>query len=141
MKLTALWCAALAFCLTWFPVSPASATTTGQMYFACGPLAEKSFKADSASDLICMTYFGGVRDKALTACRTLKSMKDQSPKLKMEAEVVRQLSIGLFAAGALDDIKPAIQHFVNKIQGQPERWKFRADKAVLESIQAIAPCE
>jgi len=47
----------------------------------------------------------------------------------------------LYGVCELDGLESAIQHFVNKIKNEPERWEGRPDQAVLESLQAIKPCD
>lgn len=117
----------------------AHALSTGSLYKHCNKYAERSFEYDEVTDAMCLSYFAAVRDFGVSMCRGWKKVSDetQSTEAKVQIESFRSME----GVGDLKNVNAAIQHYVNKMKNEPERWDYRADFGVLESLQAIAPCE
>jgi len=117
----------------------AYASTNGDIYKYCRKYADRYFQFEESSDVICFSYFAGIRDFGRSICQGWKKVSDQtqSTEAKVQIESFRSMD----GVGDLKNIDAVVQHYVNKMKNEPERWDFRADYAVLESLQAIAPCK
>ena len=119
--------------------TPAHAITNGSMYKNCKKFADRSFEYSEPTDAMCLSYFAAIRDSGATICVGWKLVADNTNELdaKIQISEFRRME----GVGDQADLNAAIQHYVNAMQEDPERWKWRADMGVLESLQAIAPCE
>ncbi|MDB4852977.1 hypothetical protein OAI23_05785 [Alphaproteobacteria bacterium] len=88
---------------------------------------------------MCLSYFAAIRDLGNTICTSYEIVADATDDLDVKIQIIgfRQTE----GVGKTADLKAAIQHYVNTMQKDPDRWKWRADTGVLQSLQAIAPCE
>ena len=117
-----------------------NAASVGSVYKMCKNYADNSFNYEIPSDAVCVAYFSAIRDRGATVCDDLKpflTAEDFDVNEKGAFAFVQQY----YGVGELDSLEAAIQHFVNKMKNEPEQWKNRPDQPVLESLQAIKPCE
>ena len=117
----------------------AHAITNGDIYKHCKKYADRSFQYEETSDIICISYFAGIRDFGRSICKGWKKVSDQTQSTEAKEQI--KIFLSMEGVGELKNLDAALQHYVNKMKNEPERWDFRADYAVLESLQAIAPCE
>ena len=117
----------------------AHAITNGDIYKHCKKYADRSFQYEETSDIICISYFAGIRDFGRSICKGWKKVSDQTQSTEAKEQI--KIFLSMEGVGDLKNLDAALQHYVNKMKNEPERWDFRADYAVLESLQAIAPCE
>ena len=118
----------------------ANAASVGDTYKICKNYADNGFNYEKPTDAACIAYFGAIRDRGASVCDDMKSLLTDE-----DLDINEQHAFGfvqkIYGVGELGDMNSAIQHFVNKMKNEPERWEYRADQAVLESVQAMAPCE
>jgi len=117
----------------------AYASTNGDIYKYCRKYADRSFQFEESSDVICFSYFAGIRDFGRSICKGWKKVSDQTQSTEAKEQI--KIFLSMEGVGDLKNLDAALQHYVNKMKNEPERWDFRADYAVLESLQAIAPCK
>ena len=122
--------------------SNVEAIPVGDIYKFCKNYDDNGFEYEEPTDAICIAYFSGIRDMGVSVCRELESTIN-SEALDAYGQGKRAFSTvqKFFGVGELGDMTPAIQYYVNKIKNEPEWWEYRADLAVLESLQVMAPCE
>ena len=117
----------------------AHALTTGEVYKHCNKYAERSFEYSEPTDAVCISYFAGIRDSGASICKGWKIVLENTQSIERKIQIERFRSME--GVGDIESYHPAIQHFVNRMQNEPENWKYSGDFGVKESLQKIAPCE
>lgn len=117
----------------------ANAATNGDIYKFCKKYADRSFEYKEPTDLVCVGYFGAVRDFGQTICNTW--LKQAENAQLTEAKIEIKLFLRMHGISSPIDMNAAIQSYINTMQKYPQLWAKQADFNVQESIQALAPCE
>lgn len=118
---------------------PAHAIDNGSLYKDCKKLADRSFQVAALTDIVCVTYFRGVLDNALSLCDSWGSTAElQQPGERRDTIEMFRKSEGVASEV---NIEAAVQIYVNKLEKKPEKWTYRADYEVLTSLQQLAPCK
>lgn len=118
----------------------ANAATVGDTYKICKDYADNGFKYEKITDGLCVAYFSAIRDWGATVCAEMKPLLTSDDLDNSERRAFAFVQ-EIYGVGKLGGLEPAIQHFVNKMKNEPNRWENRPDRAVLESLQAVKPCE
>ena len=112
----------------------ANATVDNEsLYKICKNYVDGGF-VDTDEGVLCQSYFAGVLDTGRTLCIIL----NHEGSVGTEAQAIANF----VAIGNVDvSVDSVIQHYVNKMREQPDKWSAGAQLEVTGSFQSFIPCE
>lgn len=114
----------------------ANAFGNEELYKWCKGYVDSGFKPNQDA-MLCRSYMIGVLDSSRFVCDTIKlSLKIKKPDANWQILLERS-AVGVSEA-TYDQV---IQHYVNRMQNEPEVWGHNAGLYVVQSMQVFAPCK
>lgn len=114
----------------------ANAFTNEDLYKICKGYVDNGFELNNEG-MLCRAYFVGVFDGANSVCVLAKELRN--PKLNNEGfdVLVEMLGVGNDKAS----YDAVIQHYLNRMQNEPQSWDQNAQWYVVQSMQSFSPCK
>ena len=107
------------------------------LYKVCKNYVDGGF-VDTGDGLFCQSYFAGVLDTGRTLCIVL----NHESALDTETPSIPNFPAAFVAIGNVAvSIDSVIQHYVNKMREQPDKWSTGAQIEVTQSFQSFIPCK
>jgi hypothetical protein len=115
-----------------FSAGAAKAINNQTLYQYCKPWADSAFTSTTDEALLCNAYIMGALDYAKRVCYELEDVAKENPDLA--------LTRSYFGAAKSVTSRPAIQAYVNKMQKEPDKWKYTPSRALPEVFREVVPC-
>ena len=115
-----------------FSAGAAKAINNQTLYQYCKTWADSAFTSTTDEALLCNAHIMGALDYAKRVCYELEGVAKENPDLAFTRSY--------FGAAKSESSRSAIQAYVNKMQKEPDKWKYTPSWALPEVFREVVPC-